>query len=170
MIDRRDLRPTKEIAMQGSDVPAVEVEMGIRRPPPEVFRAFVDPAVTTRFWFSKSSGALTEGETVTWEWEKYGATAEVRVREIREPERILIDWGDGEAFSSVEFRFNPWGEAATHMQVLETGIDVDPEQAVARIADSTGGFTMVLCAAKALLEHDIELRAVQDRNPDNVEL
>jgi hypothetical protein len=32
--------------------------MLIRRPVEEVFNAFVDPTVTTRFWFSRSSGQL----------------------------------------------------------------------------------------------------------------
>jgi uncharacterized protein YndB with AHSA1/START domain len=38
--------------------PAVsaKAEMLIRRPVAEVFEAFVDPAVTTRFWFTKSEG------------------------------------------------------------------------------------------------------------------
>lgn len=155
--------------MPDTDRPSVAVEMGIRRPPSEVFEAFVDPDITTRFWFSKSTGKLVEGNTTTWEWEKYGASAVVRVKELREPERILIEWGDGETFTPVEFKFEPWGDRATHVHVTESEIDVDPDQMIARVADSTGGFTMMLCAAKALLEHDIELKAVDDRNPDNVD-
>ena len=37
-------------------------EMLIRRPAAEVFAAFVDPAVTTRIWFTKSSGRLEPGK------------------------------------------------------------------------------------------------------------
>ena len=36
----------------------VKVGMLIRRPPEDVFEAFADPAITTRFWFTKSSGRL----------------------------------------------------------------------------------------------------------------
>ena len=38
--------------------PIVQAQMLIRRPVAEVFNAFADPAVTTKFWFSKSSGKL----------------------------------------------------------------------------------------------------------------
>ena len=31
-----------------------------------------------------------------------------------------------------------------------------------KVVDSTGGFTMVLCALKALLEHDVVLTVVLD--------
>jgi predicted rRNA methylase YqxC with S4 and FtsJ domains len=33
---------------------------------------------------------------------------------------------------------------------------------VAHAVDSTGGFTQVLCALKALLEHDVGLNVVHD--------
>lgn len=48
---------------------------------------------------------------------------------------------------------------------METGFTGDGDEMVARIADSTGGFTNVLCALKALLEYDIELNVVLDHTP-----
>ena len=39
-------------------VPVAKAEMLIRKPVVEVFEAFVNPAVTTRFWFTKSSGRV----------------------------------------------------------------------------------------------------------------
>jgi uncharacterized protein YndB with AHSA1/START domain len=41
-----------------------EAAILIRRPAAEVFNAFMDPAVTTKFWFTKSSGKLDKGKTV----------------------------------------------------------------------------------------------------------
>lgn len=38
--------------------PVARAQVMIRRPAAEVFEAFVDPGVTTRFWFTKSSGRL----------------------------------------------------------------------------------------------------------------
>lgn len=52
--------------------PTARAQMLIRRPAAEVFEAFVEPSVTTRFWFTKSSGRLTPGSEVRWEWEMYG--------------------------------------------------------------------------------------------------
>jgi len=61
--------------LQLTHAPSVEVGVLIRRPPGDVFQALVDPAITTRFWFTKSSGELVRGATVRWEWEMYGASA-----------------------------------------------------------------------------------------------
>ena len=33
-------------------------EMLIRKPVTEVFEAFINPAITTKFWFTKSSGRV----------------------------------------------------------------------------------------------------------------
>ena len=43
--------------------------MLIRRTPVEVFEAFVDPAITSKFWFSDGSSVLREaGQRATWRW------------------------------------------------------------------------------------------------------
>jgi uncharacterized protein YndB with AHSA1/START domain len=155
---------TSAQTLQLTQVPPVKVGMRIRRPPSEVFRAFVDPAVTTRFWFTKSSGRLVPGASVRWEWEMYGVSAEVSVKELEKDRRVLIEWGDGDEATTVEFRLIPWDDD-TYVQVTETGFSGDGDEIVARIADSTGGFTNVLCALKALLEHDVELNVVLDHTP-----
>ena len=41
--------------------PIAKAEMLIRRPVAEAFEAFVDPAITSNFWFSKGSGRLESG-------------------------------------------------------------------------------------------------------------
>ena len=48
-----------------------KAEMLIRKPVVEVFEAFVNPAITSKFWFSKGSGRLQAGKEVTWDWEMY---------------------------------------------------------------------------------------------------
>ena len=53
----------------------VETQMLIRKPVATVFEAFIDPAVTTNFWFTKSSGKLEVGKKIVWEWEMYNASA-----------------------------------------------------------------------------------------------
>ena len=51
--------------------PIAKAEMLIRKSVAEVFEAFVDPAITSKFWFSKGSGRLEAGKQVTWHWEMY---------------------------------------------------------------------------------------------------
>ena len=83
--------------------PVVRQQMLVRRPVGEVFRAFVDPAVTMKFWFTGSSGQLVPGATVTWSWDMYGFSTPVKVIALDPDRRILIDWGDPP--STVEWTF-----------------------------------------------------------------
>ena len=144
--------------------PAVQAQMLIRRPVDEVFEAFVDPAITSRFWFTGSSSKLEPGATVTWEWEMYGVSADVDVRSIERPSRILIEWG--EPATTVEWQFTPLGTEATLVQISNTGFRGTQEEIVGMALDSMGGFTLVLAALKAWLEHGIALDLVADRDPE----
>jgi uncharacterized protein YndB with AHSA1/START domain len=150
--------------LQFTRVPTVNVGMLIRRPPDEVFQAFVDPAITTKFWFTKSSGKMTPGANLRWEWEMYGVSTSVRVQDVEDNSRIRFEWDDHDP-TTVEVRVVPRSDG-TYVQVTETGLSGDGDTVVSRAIDSTGGFTMVLCALKALLEHGVVLAVVRDRDPD----
>ncbi len=146
-------------------VPTVETGMLIRRPAEAVFEAFVDPDVTTRFWFTHSTGALAPGATVEWRWEMYDVSTQVSVRELEENQRLVYEWGPEGSTTTVDMKFLSAGEAGTYVHVTESGLRGSGDEVVARALDSTGGFTMVLCAAKALLEHDVVLTVVGDKAP-----
>lgn len=77
-----------------NEVSFSKVEMLIRKPVEEVFNAFIDPAITTKFWFTKSSGRLEMGKSVRWDWEMYGVSADLYVKEIEQNKRILIQFDD----------------------------------------------------------------------------
>ncbi|MCE2441328.1 MAG: SRPBCC family protein [Candidatus Latescibacteria bacterium] len=138
--------------------------MLVRRPIDDVFNAFVDPAITTRFWFTRSSGKLEPGAKVTWAWEMYGVSAEVHVRAIEQPSRILIEWG--EPATVVEWQFMSLRAEATLVQISNTGFQGTEDEVVGMALDSMGGFSLVLAALKAWLEHGIALNLVADRNPE----
>ncbi|SDN62434.1 Uncharacterized conserved protein YndB, AHSA1/START domain [Allokutzneria albata] len=139
--------------------------MIVRASAEEAFRAFADPAVTTRFWYSKSSGAMVPGAELRWEWETYGASVDVHVKEVEEGRLIRFEWGNYEQPTTVELRFTPHGENATFVEVTETGFSGSDEDRLRWVNDTVGGFTTALCAMKALLEHGIELNAVPDHHP-----
>ncbi len=145
--------------------PAVQTQMLVRRPIDEVFNAFVDPAITTRFWFTRSSGKLEPGAKVTWEWEMYGVSADVQVKAIEYPTRILIEWD--EPATTVEWQFTSLGAEATLVQISNTGFQGTAEEIVGMALDSMGGFSLVLAALKAWLEHGIALDLVADRDPES---
>ncbi len=136
--------------------PVAQAQMLIRRPAAEVFRAFTDPAVTTRFWFTRSSGPLVAGATVTWDWEMYGVSTEVTVKEIDQDRRILAEW-DPECPSELEWLFLPGPGDTTLVRITESGFCGTADEMVAKAIDAVGGFAMVLCALKALLEHPMRL-------------
>ncbi len=144
-----------------NQVPVVKVGMLIRKPVEVVFEAFIDPAITSRFWFTKGSGRLETGRRVQWEWEMYGASADVDVKEIEENKRILIEFG-----STVEWVFTPRAENETFVTITNTGFKGDGDDIVKQALDSTEGFTIVLCGLKAFLEHGIALNLVSDKDPD----
>ena len=142
-----------------------EAAMLIRRPVAEVFNAFIDPAVTTKFWFTKSTGKLAEGKTVEWTWEMYDHSDQVRVQEVVPNERIVIDWGDGADRSRVVWTFEPMSATSTFVRIVNNGFTGDADRIIQQVRDSTGGFSWVLAGLKAWLEHGIELGLIGDRFP-----
>lgn len=147
--------------------PVVETAMLIRRPVADVFAAFVDPAITSRFWFSKGSARLDAGVQVRWDWEMYGVHALVDVKAIEPGRRIAIEWGGAdEVRKPVEWVFQDRGDGTTFVTVTAAGFVGD--EAVKGALDSMQGFTLVLAGAKAFLEHGVELDLVPDRYPDAV--
>jgi len=59
--------------------PVAKAGMLIRKPVAEVFEALVNPAITSRFWFSKGSSRLEESKQVRWEWGMYDFSVPVDV-------------------------------------------------------------------------------------------
>lgn len=145
--------------------PVASAGMLIRRPVAEVFEAFVDPAVTARFWFSEGSGRLAPGARVRWDWAMYGIGTDVAVKAIEPGRRILIDWDVDSDPTEVEWTFEARG-GETWVEVFNRGFPGAPDEQVARALDSAGGFALVLAGAKIWLEHGIEPRFVLDRHPE----
>ncbi|MBE7178259.1 MAG: SRPBCC family protein [Mucilaginibacter polytrichastri] len=135
--------------------------MLIRRPAADVFNAFIDPEITTNFWFSKSSGKLEEGKMITWTWEWYNVHADVQVTAIVEKEKIAFDWNG----RHVMFSFRSLSDGSTYVTAREDGYTETGDDLLAAIRDSTGGFTTVLDGLKAWLEQGINLGLIPDKFP-----
>jgi uncharacterized protein YndB with AHSA1/START domain len=142
-----------------------QVQMLIRVTPQQAYEAFVDPAVTTRFWFTRSEGRLTVGQTVRWFWDMYAVSAPVTPLALAAGERILIEWGEADQTTQVEWLFEPHGEQATLVKITHSGLSGSQDEIVAQAIDSKGGFSMVLANAKAWLEHGIDLGLIRDQHP-----
>lgn len=143
---------------------STETQMQIRKPVSEVFNAFIDPAITTKFWFTKSSGKLEAGRNVVWEWEMYNVSANVFVNEIVANEKIVFDWGEAPR-RTVKFQFTPLSDGSTYVVAMEYGYQETGDELISAIKDSTGGFTTVLDGLKCWLEHGINLNLIRDKFP-----
>jgi len=155
--------------LQLTQVPVSKTGMLIRKPVAEVFEAFMDPDITTKFWFTKSSGRLEDGKQAQWEWEMYDISIPVTVKAIEPNQRIVIAWPGYTSLTTVEWTFAPQEEGTTFVRITETGFTGDGDELVKQVANSTQGFTLVLAGLKAFLEHNIKLNLVADRFPKGIE-
>jgi len=149
--------------------PIAKAEMLVRKPVTEVFEAFIDPAITSKFWFTKGSGKLEPGAQIQWDWEMYHASAQVSVKAIEQNRRILIEWSAYGTPTTVEWLFTAHADNTTFVSVTNAGFSGDGDAIVQQALSSTEGFTLVLAGLKALLEHNISLNLVPDRLPEGLE-
>ncbi len=155
--------------LQLKQVPRTRTGMLVRKPVAEVFEAFVNPDITTNFWFTKSSGRLEAGKQVQWDWEMYGISIPVTVKTIEPNKRILIEWPGYRSPTTVELIFAPQKGGTTFVSITEAGFTGTGDELVKQVTDSTQGFSLVLAGLKALLEHNVRLNLVADRYPKGIE-
>ena len=129
-----------------SDIVA-RAKMLIRAPIRDVFQAFVDPRRIRDFWLKSSSGPLTRGAHVEWEFMAPGARETVDVIEFSRNECIKFRWSNG---SVVDITFEERADATTRVSVVVSGF-AGPDSAVQAV-NATEGFAIVLCDLKTLLE------------------
>lgn len=155
--------------MRIEHLPIVKAEMLIRKPLAEVFEAFMDPAITSKFWFTKGSGRLDSGKPIRWDWEMFGVSVEVSVKAIEANKRILVEWSSsGGNPTTVEWLFAPRADDTTFVTITESGFSGDGDEVVQKALNAQGGFTFLLSGLKAFLEHNIELNLSADHAPDNI--
>ncbi len=145
------------------NISTVETQMMIRKPISQVFQAFIDPTITTNFWFTKSSGPLEVGKTIKWQWEMYNVSSNVFVNEIIPDRKISTVWGD--PATNVDYEFTPLTDDTTYVVIKNYGFNQTGDDLIQAIKDNTGGFTTVLDGLKAYLEHNIKLNLVADKFP-----
>jgi len=144
-------------------VSGVKAEMLIRRPVEDVYEAFANPEQTTKFWFTRSSGRLEAGREIRWDWEMYGVSDRVCVLEAEKNKKLRLRWSDG---SETEWTFVDRPDRTTFVSIATSGYAEDGSRLIDRAIDDMGGYTIVLCGAKAYLEHNVILNLVADKAPD----
>lgn len=139
-----------------------KAELLIRKPIAEVFNAFIDPVHISKFWFDKSTGPLCENASIEWHWTMYNFSIPVTVNEFKTNERIVMTWGEEES-ETLEWVFIERSDETTYVRLINKDFTGSDEDKLVKALDSTGGFNLMIAAAKAYLEHDIQLNVVEDR-------
>lgn len=146
----------------------VKAQMLIRKPVEVVFEAFIDPSITSNFWFTHGSGRLEPGKTVFWEWEMYNVSTTVAVKEIIKNEKISIEWDQPP--TTVDFEFKRLGDDRTYVTIKNYGFNNASEELPMLFNDLAGGFTTVLDGLKAYLEYGINLNLIADKYPEKAKV
>ena len=153
----------KDKAMK-SDKLSGKARIRIRRSPSDVFTAFADASAMSKFWFTRRDDGLREGESVSWfiGSGKNAVSFDIRVKELQRPGKIVIEWENGGEHTQVAWSIDGTAEGETILTIEESGFTGSREAIIERALNSTAGFNQVIVAAKALVEHGIELNVVAD--------
>lgn len=145
----------------------------IARPVEEVFEAVADPdKLSCYFTTGGAQGRLETGATVTWDFADFPGAFPVKVAEVVANERIVLEWeaSEGEApnveggemteagySTTVTMSFNQLDDGRTLVEIAEEGWRTTPGALQASYGNCQG-WSQMLCALKAWLEHGINLR------------
>ena len=149
------------------------VDTRIARPVEQVFEAVADPDVLSRYFTTGGAkGRLETGATVTWDFHDFPGAFPVRVVEVVPNRRIVLRWAanegapsDGEAAATADAgydttvtkTFEPLEDGRTLVSIAEEGWRQTPGGLKASYGNCQG-WSQMLCAMKAWLEHGINLR------------
>ena len=144
----------------------LKVSGRIARPVHDVFEAVVDPAKLSNYFTTGGAvGRLATGATVTWDFADFPGAFPVEVVEVVEDRRVVLRWdapgmddGRGEAGrTTIIMEFEPLDDGRTLVTITEEGWP-ETEAAFTACMGNTEGWTGMLCAMKAWIEHGINLR------------
>jgi uncharacterized protein YndB with AHSA1/START domain len=147
----------------------------IAKPVHEVFEAVADPEQLSRYFTTGGAkGRLETGATVTWDFHDFPGAFPVEVVEAVPDETIELRWQanegeppnvtDAEEMTGADYKttvtmsFKPLdGDTRTLVEIAEEGWR-ETEGALKASYGNCQGWSQMLCALKAWLEHGINLR------------
>ena len=145
----------------------------IAKPVHDVFEAVADPAQLSHYFTTGGAeGLLATGATVTWDFHDFPGAFPVWVIEVVADEKIVLEWqaSEGEApnveggelkdadyRTRVTMRFEALDDGRTLVEISEEGWR-ENQGALGASYGNCQGWSQMLCALKAWLEHGINLR------------
>ncbi|GHE63884.1 ATPase [Camelimonas fluminis] len=148
--------------------PGFTISGRIARPVAQVFGAVVDPEqLSAYFTTGGARGWLEPGATVTWDFHDFPGAFPVHVVDVDKDRRIVLRWGAaegaaapdaaGERLTTVTMTFEPLADDRTLVRISEAGW-TDAPAGIKASYGNCEGWTGMLCAMKAWLEHGVRLR------------
>ena len=141
-----------------------EVAGRIARPVEEVFEAIVDPGTLSRYFTTGGAeGRIEPGATVSWSFHDFPGAFPVEVVEVEKNKRIVLRWEVDEQDPSAKYdtivtmRFEALEDGRTLVSIAEEGWRETPAGLKASYGNCMG-WSQMLCAMKAWVEHGINLR------------
>ena len=131
------------------------------RPIAETYAAVADPAqLSAHFTTGGARGRMESGATVTWEFADFPGPFDVIVTRAEAPTLIEFQWprNDGSGLNTVRFDFAAIDADRCKVSVTESGWS--PNSDGLKLAyGNCMGWSMMLAAMKAWLDHGIVLRS-----------
>ena len=136
----------------------------VAKPVTEVFEAVVNPAQLSRYFTTGGAkGRLETGATVTWDFADFPGAFPVQVVEVETNRKIVLKWAADDADvpggynTTVTMTFESLDDGRTLVRIAEEGWHETPGGLKASYVNCQG-WSQMLCALKAYLEHGINLR------------
>lgn len=136
----------------------------VARPCAAVYQAVADPEqLSAYFTTGGARGRLEPGADISWDFADFPGAFPVTVREADPPHRLVIEWDalpgtSASGSTQVVFEFEALDDdTRTLVTITETSWHATPEGAKAAFGNCEG-WTGMLAALKAWLEHGVNLR------------
>lgn len=135
----------------------------IAKPVHEVFEAVADPKqLSGYFTTGGAKGRLETGVTVSWDFADFPGAFPVKVERVEKDKQIVLHWqaaaDGGPAYdTTVIMSFAGLEDGRTLVTIEEKGWR-DGEAGLKSALGNCEGWTGMLCALKAYIEHGINLR------------
>lgn len=159
--------------MENKPVPKFTVAGRIARPVEDVFEAIVNPdKLSAYFTTGGAKGRMETGATVTWDFHDFPGAFPVKVVEVVQNEKIVLQWeaaaesevastgdnSDGAGYdTTVTISFEQLNDGRTRLSITEEGWRQTPFGFKSAFGNCEG-WTGMLCALKVWIEHGINLR------------
>ncbi len=133
------------------------VAVRISKPLPEVFKAFTDNEIITKYFVTSASAPIkAAGDKITWSWGEH--KSEITVTEFEENKKVVFTWPGFKVNYDINVTFIfEEVEGKTRVSVTEEGYKND-EDGINSSFMNNAGWKEMLLSLKAWVMHNVDLR------------